>query len=896
MSHRPGDLHLTVHNGPHAGRTHLLSSDIITLGRHSSNQIVVDDLMVSRHHVRLVWQGNTFLLEDLGSANGTWVNEVRVTAPTPLRPGDIIRLGRHVQLAYGRQVQAPTAVPPSNNRSCLLLSLAGGIMALVILILAGAAGYLWLAGPDQPTPTGVASLPEYSPPLLQTAISTQAVAPATPEPTATATSKPRPGATTAPTAIPTLTVAPTSTVPPVAPKPPHDLLTFVDDFSNPDSGWEVVNKENRERYYEKGELIYWVKMRNWTTWSSGTLGIFSDFTFEAEARLVEGPAQARYGLMFWKLDNNNFYYFFIDGEGQYKVGKMKDGEWQQVEGRDWLPSSYIGPGKATNRLKVVATGPHMSFYVNDHYLTTVEDGDLRAGQIGLIADAPREVESFKAAFDNARAYIPNPRPSVVPDPPHTELLYRSDFSNTAGWDEKSIENYDIFSDNGRYLFLLKGSKFTAGSWNIERLFSDFTLEADIQLLEDASGANAKTELGLIFRLQDSGNSYFFVITDSGDYIVHKWVNGESAKIGGSQSILMASPHINMGQSTNHLKVVAAGPEISFYVNGQYLLTITDDSFERGYIGLVAGRKSGAGVTQVAFENLEVYGSEQAKAAAPPPPPQPAISQPQVKSGLNKIAFASNRDGNQEIYVMNADGSGVTRLTDNPAEDHSPVWSPDGGTIAFVSNRNGNAEIYLMAADGRGQTNLTENPAEDYDPAWAGNGARLAFTTSRDDPIRTDIWVMNFDGSGQTKLRNFGVSPAWSPDNSRIAGVFRFGGLTHLGVMPADASAEPQPLLQMGLSNFPAWSPDGRRLAFENAESPENSEILVINADGSNLVNLTNNRDIIDLYPTWSPDGSRLAFVSDRDGNQEIYVMGADGSGVQRLTNHAAWDGQPNWSP
>jgi TolB protein len=114
-------------------------------------------------------------------------------------------------------------------------------------------------------------------------------------------------------------------------------------------------------------------------------------------------------------------------------------------------------------------------------------------------------------------------------------------------------------------------------------------------------------------------------------------------------------------------------------------------------------------------------------------------------------------------------------------------------------------------------------------------------------------------------------------------------------MPADGSAEPQPLLQMGMNNFPAWSPDSGRIAFEYAESPENSEILVINADGSNAVNLTNNRQIIDLYPTWSPDGSRIAFVSDRDGNQEIYVMAADGSGVQRLTNHTAWDGQPNWS-
>jgi hypothetical protein len=83
----------------------------------------------------------------------------------------------------------------------------------------------------------------------------------------------------------------------------------------------------------------------------------------------------------------------------------------------------------------------------------------------------------------------------------------------------------------------------------------------------------------------------------------------------------------------------------------------------------------------------------------------------------RIAFASNRDGNFEIYVMNADGSGVTRLTNNPANDW-PSWSPDGKRIAFDSNRDGNFEIYVMNADGSGQTNLTNNQAEDWGPSWS----------------------------------------------------------------------------------------------------------------------------------------------------------------------------------
>jgi hypothetical protein len=138
-------------------------------------------------------------------------------------------------------------------------------------------------------------------------------------------------------------------------------------------------------------------------------------------------------------------------------------------------------------------------------------------------------------------------------------------------------------------------------------------------------------------------------------------------------------------------------------------------------------------------------------------------QQQQAAQAGRIAFASNRDGNFEIYVMNADGSGVTRLTNNPANDWQPSWSPDGRRIAFVSDRNGNPKIYVMNADGSGQTNLTNNPGIDWDPSWSPDGKRIAFDSNRDGNY--EIYIMNADGSGVTRLTYNPADdtrPSWSP--------------------------------------------------------------------------------------------------------------------------------------
>ena len=272
--------------------------------------------------------------------------------------------------------------------------------------------------------------------------------------------------------------------------------------------------------------------------------------------------------------------------------------------------------------------------------------------------------------------------------------------------------------------------------------------------------------------------------------------------------------------------------------------------------------------------------------------------PAAVPGANgMIAFASRRDGNYEVYVMEAEGSGQTNLTNSPGFDSDPAWSPDGSSIAFSSDRDGDLEVYVMNADGSGQTNLTSNPGTDFQPAWSPDGSRIAFSSDRDGDL--EVYVMNADGSGQTNLTsNPGTDfqPAWSPDGSRIAFASLRDANYDVYVMNADGSGQTNLTRYPKGDDFdPAWSPDGSKIAFASGRGRHLAEVLVMNADGSGQTNLTNNNAASDFGPAWSPDGSKIAFASSHESDYDVFLMNADGSGtVDRLTTDPEIDLGPDW--
>jgi hypothetical protein len=258
---------------------------------------------------------------------------------------------------------------------------------------------------------------------------------------------------------------------------------------------------------------------------------------------------------------------------------------------------------------------------------------------------------------------------------------------------------------------------------------------------------------------------------------------------------------------------------------------------------------------------------------------------------NRIAFASTRDANSEIYVMNADGSGQTRLTTNPAVDATPAFSRDRTKIAFSSGRTGNGDIYVMNADGSSQTRLTTSAATDAFPAFSPDGTKIAFSSSRTG--NGDVYVMNADGSSQTRLTTSGAvdgEPTWSPDGTKVAFASGRTGNGDLYVMNADGSGQTRRTTSVAVDSSPDWSGDGTKLAFASRRDG-NFEVYVMNADGSGQTRLTTN-PAVDGEPAFLEPG-KIAFASRRDGNFEVYSMNADGSGQARLTTNPAADISPD---
>ena len=307
-----------------------------------------------------------------------------------------------------------------------------------------------------------------------------------------------------------------------------------------------------------------------------------------------------------------------------------------------------------------------------------------------------------------------------------------------------------------------------------------------------------------------------------------------------------------------------------------------------------------------------------------PTPTITLTPAPVTEIKGKIAFVTDRDGNQEIYLMSGNSANQINLTNNPANDWDPAWSPDGSKIAFVSDRDGDAEIYIMNANGSNLVKLTNNDSGDINPAWFPDGSAIIFARHGPKeglyPPLDRLYIMNADGTNQREfpidpdivqgdyaLRNYNTNePAVSPDGSKIVFTVESWWSGHFPVLYL-MNSDGTNVIRFGdsipnCSGSANWSRDGKRIVFSCQEQDVTpyawiTGIYLINSDGSGYQEILPDGG----FPCWSPDGEWIAFtkgeISHLKGweDLQIYIVHPDGSGLRRITLNGYNNWDSNWT-
>jgi len=434
--------------------------------------------------------------------------------------------------------------------------------------------------------------------LMLMACSLSSTAPAAPTrvpllPTAESTAKPtRPpvGAQPSPTAEPLATLGSISSATPDG---------LVDDFSDPDSGWDVSSGKEGSVGYENGEYVIKVDEVDYSLWANPGR-TFSDVLVGAKAQLADGSPLADMGVICRYQDAGNFIYGEVTSDGFYGISQVKNGDLSVLTGGGKLQRhAAIRNGVQANQIQFRCAGNRFTLIVNDQLVDGIEADAPASGDVGLIAGT-FDKSGARVRFDDFSAVQPPPNTGVGNLQPGGQVLFSDDFGDPkSGWDVRKTENGASGYQDGRYFIHVDKPKYQLWSSPRQSFEGDVVVEVTAGL---ASGPE-ENEMGVICRYRDKKNFIYGSVGADGYYAIVEIKDDKGTILTGNGKF-QKSDAIPIGSETYVLRLACEGDRYTLFVDGEKIDSASSSAFSSGDVGLLGGTFDQGGV-EILFDDFKV---------------------------------------------------------------------------------------------------------------------------------------------------------------------------------------------------------------------------------------------------------------------------------------------------